>query len=228
MAIPSRGESPDDEIAFGSHILSATCRHHPPTNAATITAHDPTNDGFRSASQKQLNQVTISFAFLCLFPCVRFHRRQYRLGLNFSSPVFGSGGSFPFGAAPVGPCQPFVQGQPLVNPFGGGTAFRSSFDGTGAGRSQMASVPRVALQARLKRGGLLLGHFVDYISVIKEKRKRGAHTQASGIPQRKTSPSSLVWDDTAHSTDDAGHVGEHVTITGRSSGSYIHGWRMPP
>ncbi|KAF6814806.1 hypothetical protein CSOJ01_03817 [Colletotrichum sojae] len=37
-----------------------------------------------------------------------------------------------------------------------------------------------------------------------------------------------LWDDTAHSTDDTGHVGEHVTLAGRSSGSYIHGWRMPP
>ncbi|KAF6812362.1 hypothetical protein CPLU01_14910 [Colletotrichum plurivorum] len=38
-------------------------------------------------------------------------------------------------------------------------------------------------------------------------------------------------DDTAQSTastDNAGHVDEHVTIAGRSSGSYIHGWRMPP
>ncbi|KAF6784752.1 hypothetical protein CSOJ01_15715 [Colletotrichum sojae] len=43
--------------------------------------------------------------------------------------------------------------------------------------------------------------------------------------------SNTVWDDTAHSTrstNDAGHVGEHVTSAGRSSGSYIHGWRMPP
>ncbi|KAF6807278.1 hypothetical protein CMUS01_14161 [Colletotrichum musicola] len=41
-------------------------------------------------------------------------------------------------------------------------------------------------------------------------------------------PEMSLWDDTAHSTDDTGHVGEHVTIAGRSSGSYIHGWRMPP
>ncbi|KAF6788194.1 hypothetical protein CMUS01_16410 [Colletotrichum musicola] len=68
-------------------------------------------------------------------------------------------------------------------------------------------------------------------------RENGRSAAAIGYPPPIRDPLVFppqptgLWDDTAHSTgstDDAGRVGEHVTTAGRSSGSYTHGWRMPP